>query len=292
MWKINIQHAINWIDDKLEDDITLKAISNYLGYSEFHTSRKFKEYTGSTLKRYIMLRKLTMSARMLRDKNVRIIDVAFQFGFSSQEAFTKSFNVAFGLNPGVYQKNNKPIPYFFKKDVLFPDNLTKKGAIVMVKDEEIRIRLEETKEHKFIYIKRPNVTNYMDFWETVDAEEGMDCDYLHGILSSIPGKYPEGYGGFTGNGYLFGTDASIDYDIGDLPFEEIIIPTKKYLVFEHPGFTEESFSTALNQVRKIALETFDFKLGGYVIDDSFVKAFEHSGLELCYYYIRIPLQDV
>ena len=68
--KIEIQEAINWIDGNIEDDITLKKISNYIGYSEYHTSRKFKEYTGSTLRNYIMLRRLSLAAKELRDTNV------------------------------------------------------------------------------------------------------------------------------------------------------------------------------------------------------------------------------
>lgn len=159
----------------------------------------------------------------------------------------------------------------------------------MVKDEEIKIRLEEIKEHKLVYIERHGINNYIDFWNLVDSEDGMDCDYLHGVLASIPGTYPEGFGAFTNDGYLFGKDAPIDYDIGDLPFTQKIIPTTQYLIFEHPGFKEEEFGEALNQVRRIALEKFDFELNNYIIDNSFVKAYEHSGLETCYYFIRIPL---
>ncbi len=87
--KLEIQEATNWIDGNIEDKITLKKISDYIGYSEFHTSRKFKEYTGSTLRRYIMLRRLSQAAKELRDKNVRIIDIAFKYGFNSQEAFSE-----------------------------------------------------------------------------------------------------------------------------------------------------------------------------------------------------------
>lgn len=291
MWKINIQEAINWIDGKLEDNPSLSEISNYLGYSEYHTSRKFKEYTGSTLKRYIMLRRLTNAARDLRDTHTRIIDVSFKYGFQSQEAFTRSFYNAFLINPGEYQKKGKAIPYFLKKDVLYPENLNKEGEIVMVKDEQIKIRLEEIKEHKLVYLSRKGVTNYMDFWDLVDKEEGMDCDHLHGVLASIPGIYDEGFGAFTEDGYLFGTDCAIDYDVSEYPFEEKIIPTAKYLVFEHPGFTEAEFEEALKQVRRVALEKFDFDLNKYQVDHSFVTAYEHSGMTLCYYFIRVPLRN-
>jgi len=290
--KISIQNAINWIDGNLEDEISLEAISDHIGYSEFHTSRKFKEYTGSTLRRYIMLRRLSMSAKELRDTNVRIIDLAVKYGFNSQEAYTRSFSNAFGITPGTYQKSKQAIPLVFKKDVLFPENLNKEGSIIMVKDEEIKVRLEEMKEHKFIYLERDGVDNYIDFWDLVDKEEGMNCDYLHGLLASIPGYYQEGYGAFTEKGYIFGKDAALEYTVDpSLGFKEVIIPTKKYLVFEHPGFTEAEFGQALQQVRRVALENFDFELHKYEVDHSFVKAYEHSGMELCFYLIRIPLQN-
>jgi len=63
------------------------------------------------------------------------------------------------------------------------------------------------------------------------------------------------------------------------------------LVFEHPGFKEAEFGDALNQVRRIALKEFDFQLKGYEIDNSFVSAYEHSGMDICYYFIRIPLKS-
>lgn len=290
--KLEIQEAINWIDGNICDEVSLKRISDYIGYSEFHTSRKFKEYTGSTLRSYIMLRRLSLAAKELRDKNVRIIDIAFKYGFNSQEAFTKSFNKAFGINPGEYVKTKRAIPLLFKKNVLFPDYLDKKGEIIMVKDEEIKITLEETKEHKFIYLERDGVDNYIDFWDLVDKEKDMDCDELHGLLASIPGEFSEGYGAFTENGYIFGKDASLDFKIDPkYGFTEKIIPTQKYLKFEHPGFTEAEFGDALNQVRRIALEEFDFEMNNYEVDHSFVKAYEHSGMEICFYTIRIPLKQ-
>jgi len=289
--KIEIQEAINWIEGKLEDEITLKKISDFIGYSEYHTSRKFKEYTGSTLKRYIMLRRLSLAAIELRDKNVRIIDIAFKYGFNSQEAFTKSFYNAFNINPGEYVKTKRAIPLVFKRNVLYPDNLDKKGEIIMVKDQEIKITLEETTEHKFIYLERDGVDNYIDFW-TEEEKAGKDCDLLHGVLASIPGEFSEGYGAFTKDGYIFGKDASPDYYIDPkYGFNEKIIPSAKYLKFEHPGFSEAEFGDALNQVRRVALKEFDFELNNYEIDDSFVNAYEHSGMEICFYFIRIPLKS-
>jgi hypothetical protein len=213
------------------------------------------------------------------------------YGFSSQEAFSKSFKKVFGINPGDYKKTKKAIPLILKKDVLYPDNLTKTGDVIMVKDEQIKVRLEEIKQHKFIYLEKDGVDNYISFWEALE-KEGYDCNLLHGVLASIKGIYDEGYGAFTKNGYLFGTDAPLDFEIDPkYKFKECIIPTQKYLVFEHPGFLEAEFGEALNQVRRIALHEFDYELNGYEIDKTFVKAYEHSGMEICFYFVRIPLKS-
>ena len=182
------------------------------------------------------------------------------------------------------------IPYIFKKDVLFPENLKQKGEIIMVKDEAIKIRLEKQKAHKFIYLERDGVDNYIDFWEA-EEKDGKDCDFLHGLLASIPGTYNEGYGAFTKKGYIFGKDAPTDYKVDTkYGFKEKMISEKSYLVFEHPGFTEAEFGEALTQVRRIALKEYDFDMDGYEIDRDFVNAYEHSGMEICYYFIRIPLK--
>jgi AraC-like DNA-binding protein len=289
--KVDIQKAINWIEGHLEDDISLEDISTQIRYSESHTSRSFKSYTGSTLRNYIQLRRLTKAAILLRDKQVRILDVAVQFGFSSQEAFTRSFQQVFGITPGQYVKTKRMIPYVFKKDVLFPDKISEKGEIIMIRDEDINITFETMEEHKFVYLEQQGVDNYMDFWRTKE-EQGYDCDKLHGVLASIPGVFKEGYGGFTKDGYLFGTDCAVDYEIDPTyGFQEVMLPKTRYIRFEHPGFTEADFETALRQVRRIALQEFDIELDGYELDQSFVNAFEHSGLELCYYFIRIPLKS-
>lgn len=238
------------------------------------------------------LRRLSRAAKILRDREARIIDVALLYGFSSQEAFTKSFKQYFGVTPGVYQKSVKAVPLVFKKDIMYPEHLKKKGEVFLVKDEEIRIRFEKIPTHKLVYLERKGVDNYMDFWELVDQEEGMDCDYLHGMLASMPGLYEEGFGAFLDDGYLFGKDVPLDYEVDkNLGFKEKIIEETGYLIFEHPGFQEAEFGEALRQVRRVALDKYDFSMHGYKIDQSFVKAYEHSGMDICFYFIRVPLKD-
>jgi len=288
MDKLTVQKAIDWIDGNLSE-ASLAEISKYIGYSEFHTSRQFKKYTDSTLRKYIMLRRLSKAAKELKSKNIRIIDCAINNGFSSQQAFTKSFHNAFGINPGEYQQSVRPIPLLLKKDILYPHHIKETGAIFMVKDEEIKMKVVEVPEHKFHYFEAEGVDNYIDFWEKLD-KEGKDCDYIHGMFASVEHIYKEGYGGFTDTGYIFGKDTPLDVELNIDGIKSTIIPKQTCLVFEHPGFTEAEFHDALTQVRRVALEKFDFSVNNYDVDKSFVNAYEHSGMELCVYFIRIVLK--
>lgn len=82
--------------------VTLKKLSNVSGYSPWHTSRIFKELTGKTPFEYIRKLRLSKAALVLRDNNIKVIDVAFDYLFNSHEGFTKAFSKQFGLSPKKY----------------------------------------------------------------------------------------------------------------------------------------------------------------------------------------------
>ena len=91
----NIQQIIDEIDrcikNKDEEDLTLKNLASKLGYSEFYTSKKFKEISGMQFRDYLRNRKLAFALKEIRDTNRGILDNALDYGFSSHEAFTRSF---------------------------------------------------------------------------------------------------------------------------------------------------------------------------------------------------------
>lgn len=78
-WYKNVQEIINKIDecikDEKNDELTLKALSEMVGYSKFHTSRMFNEISGMTLKEYIYKRKLAFSVKELRDTQKSILNI-------------------------------------------------------------------------------------------------------------------------------------------------------------------------------------------------------------------------
>lgn len=105
---------IDWIEDHLFDDFSLKNLGKEMGYSPFYCSFKFHQMTGISIKRYIALRKIYLSSIELEKTNLKMIDLAFKLGYSSQEAFTRAFKHTFGISPNTYRKYPMPLQSYVK----------------------------------------------------------------------------------------------------------------------------------------------------------------------------------
>jgi AraC family transcriptional regulator len=78
--------------------------SGAAGYSLFHFIRVFNAVTRHSPFDYLMRRRVSESAVFLHTyPDVRIIDVAVEYGFGSHEAFTRAFRRMFGLTPSSFR---------------------------------------------------------------------------------------------------------------------------------------------------------------------------------------------
>jgi len=93
--------ATAWIEDHLFEPMTVKSIADQVGYSPSRFSRGFTRLQGESVMSYVRGRRLEAAARrLLTEPDARIVDLAFDSGFDSQEAFTRAFSRAFGHPPG------------------------------------------------------------------------------------------------------------------------------------------------------------------------------------------------
>lgn len=109
-----IENMVDWIENNIDKNPTLDEMSRHVGYSPFYCSAKFHEYVGVSFKDYIRNRKLSLAALSLKNTNKRIIDIAFEYGFSSHEAFTRAFVKAYGYTPFKYRKCSPDILLYDK----------------------------------------------------------------------------------------------------------------------------------------------------------------------------------
>jgi len=98
-----IVDIINHIEDNLEKDISVQSVSSFSGYSPHHFQKMFAACVGVSLGTYIRRRRLTKSAKRLASSKDRIIEIAQDSGFDSQEAFTRAFKSMFETTPKEYR---------------------------------------------------------------------------------------------------------------------------------------------------------------------------------------------
>ncbi|MBO0451967.1 helix-turn-helix transcriptional regulator [Candidatus Enterococcus murrayae] len=96
-----------YIEEHLQEKITLEELASQLNYSKYYLLHEFKETTQQSLYNYIKRRRLNEAAKALLYSDQRIIEVAFQIGYQSQQAFTKAFEELFKLPPNGYRSQNK-----------------------------------------------------------------------------------------------------------------------------------------------------------------------------------------
>ncbi len=112
----HIQRMIDWIEAHLKKEFSLDELSRYMGYSPYYCSFKFHQVTGISIRRYILLRRLYLSTEDLK-KHRKIIDVVFDYEYSSQEAYSRAFKNVFGISPREFQLNKMPIQSFVKLNI-------------------------------------------------------------------------------------------------------------------------------------------------------------------------------
>lgn len=99
-----ITRALAYIDGHLTEPLSLRDAARVAGYSPFHFHRLFLAVTGETFAAYVRRRRLTESARALVASGRRALDVALEFQYESQEAYTRAFRRMFGVTPGQYRR--------------------------------------------------------------------------------------------------------------------------------------------------------------------------------------------
>ena len=103
--KISLDKVKDYIENHLEEDLSLDNISRNLNYSKYYIERFFSEKTGITVCQYIRRRRLTLAARKLVETQKPIIDIAYEAGYNSQQAFNLAFRRLYLCTPQAYRKN-------------------------------------------------------------------------------------------------------------------------------------------------------------------------------------------
>jgi AraC family transcriptional regulator len=102
-----LRRVLEFINQHLEQSISVQDLAHVASLSPFHFSRAFKKATGLSPHRFVSERRLERAKTLLSEGRHSITEVAMAAHFSSQASFTKAFTSRVGMPPGAYRATGK-----------------------------------------------------------------------------------------------------------------------------------------------------------------------------------------
>ena len=102
----SMNNALAYIEEHLTEEIDYSEVSKIAYCSEYHFKRMFSFLADISLSEYIRRRRLTLAALDLKDRDLRIIDVADKYGYNSADSFSRAFHSLHGILPSEARSEN------------------------------------------------------------------------------------------------------------------------------------------------------------------------------------------
>ena len=100
----NLKKAIRYIDENLENQLSLSDISAKACMAPTYFSSVFKKFNGISPWDYITIKRVEKAKEMLRTTEMTKLEIAERCGFTSSSNFYKMFTRVTGKKPGEYSK--------------------------------------------------------------------------------------------------------------------------------------------------------------------------------------------
>ncbi|MGN0507199.1 MAG: AraC family transcriptional regulator [Lachnospiraceae bacterium] len=96
-------NLLEYIDTHYTEDLTLEDMADIIGFSKYHFSRLFKQYTKFTFCDYLKHRRIQAAEMLLEQPEYSITEVALQSGFPSISTFNRIFKEQKNCTPTEYR---------------------------------------------------------------------------------------------------------------------------------------------------------------------------------------------
>ncbi len=105
-YKQKFTALLEYINAHYTEELDLEQVATEIGFSKFHFSRLFKQYTGFTFCDYVNYCRLRAAEELLAQPDSSITEIALQSGFPSISTFNRLFKQHKGCSPSEYRAKN------------------------------------------------------------------------------------------------------------------------------------------------------------------------------------------
>lgn len=257
----NLNQMIQYIEENLQENITMKKLSTIVGISENSLQRIFHFIAGISLTEYIKNRRLSNAFEEIKETNTKIIDIALKYHYNSNIAFDRAFKKLFGITP--MECRNEKVYYKQFPIITFKPQFYETLQYKIEDLEEQEIYYYETKAEKKIDLLY-KIRELYTFLKEKEIHQKLKNEEQYAIS-----YYKNGI-----NYYAVGSKTKYTSK------EKIKIPAGKYAIFE-VGTREQKDIVKVNK----KIYTQWLKSTNINIDENY--SIEYYIGENCY--LRIPV---
>ena len=98
-WLKNLSNAIDYIESNLDGEISYEKAAKIACCSTYYFQRMFTYVAGISLSEYIRHRRMTQAAFDLQTTELKVLDVALKYGYTSPTSFNRAFQSVHGISP-------------------------------------------------------------------------------------------------------------------------------------------------------------------------------------------------
>ncbi|MFQ6182925.1 helix-turn-helix domain-containing protein [Sinorhizobium meliloti] len=99
-----VKRVTTYMRENIAEDIRLQELAALVNLSRFHFCTAFRVATGQTPYGWLTRQRIAYAKSLLRDRSLRISDVALVVGYETQSAFAASFRKAVGISPTEFRR--------------------------------------------------------------------------------------------------------------------------------------------------------------------------------------------
>ncbi|HEV2575393.1 AraC family transcriptional regulator [Methylocella sp. CPCC 101449] len=134
-----MQRVLDHIDQHLDDDLDLDALSSVAAYSKYHFHRQFTATFGLSVHRYVQLARMKRASHRLAHMDAQsVTDIAMDAGYDAPDAFARAFRQRFGQSPSSFRKSPDWAPWLAAFGPL--DNARSKLMQITYEPDDVTIR--------------------------------------------------------------------------------------------------------------------------------------------------------
>ena len=261
-----IERMLQFIDEHIQQPITLYQLAKVAQYSPWYSARIFKEATGMAPFTYLRHRRLSEAARRLEVADVKVVDVAFDFVFDSHEGFTRAFSRQFGMNPHEFRRQwaSEVTNRVSRRHT----NLVNE-SIGETEMKTVFVQVVERPARKAVVRCAQKATDYFSYCEEVGCTVWDVLSSIKEALYEPVGMWmPESLRRIGTGTYMQGVEVPRDF-AGEVPtgYSVIDLPPCKMMMFQGPPFKDEEYEEAITDMWNIMKE-YDPTFYGFAWADS------------------------